>query len=534
MYSIVIKNGFIVDGTRNKGTYKNIGIQDEVIKIITEDEIKGVVEIDAKGKIVSPGFIDMHSHSDSIGFIDNRMESKLLQGVTTEVIGNCGQSLIPVKKEFERIHEKYIRSSLAKSVPNNFDFKSIYDTGTYAKALQKNKISVNIAGVIGHGTLRTCVMGFSNRNTNEKELEKMKQILEKELQAGAFGMSLGLLYPPGSFADRKELIELCKVLKKYNGILTVHLRNEGEFLFDSITELIEITKETGVKSHISHLKLMGIKQHKKAKKLLNMIKEANKKNCLNMTCDQYPYTASSTNLSAVLPKNFLNGGVDNLIKELKINKNILKELKSGIDLRGGPTKVKVIKTNEKFELYDGKTLDEISKITGKPYEIIAKECLLATNGGVSCIFYSINKEDMLNIMKEKNIAIASDGYAFPYNQQRFFGKPHPRSFGTFPKFLNIVRENNLMSVEDAVYKITGLPAKILGINNRGNIGINKYADITIFDFKTINGNSTFDNPYKKPNGIEYVINNGEIVFQCDTQTCKRPGKALLKENRRGF
>lgn len=526
MYDIVIKNGTIIDGMLSEPKIGFIGIKGKKIFNVSETPIFGRIEIDATGKIVAPGFIDMHSHSDAIAFIDNRMESKVFQGVTTEIVGNCGQSIVPVSSQFQEVHEKFIGPALAKSVSEDIDFSKLRDTENYLKELKKNKVTTNIISLIGHGTLRTSVMGFSSREATVEEMDKMKIRLKKELEMGAWGMSLGLLYPPGSFATKSELVELCHVLKKYDAILTVHLRSEADYIFEAIEEMLEIAKLTKVHVHISHLKLMGINQHGKAKKLLNKISEANQLNSVKITCDQYPYIASSTNLLAVLPHEVMDGGMGNLIKKLKEDKTMLEILKKGIDSRGGPEKVQIVRTNDELSSYDGKTLKEISDFTKKDYSQIAKECLLATRGGVSCVFYSISELDMLEIMKEEEIAIASDGYAFPIDGKEVFGIPHPRSFGTFPRFIKICKEKNLMSLEKAIYKITALPSKILNLKNKGII-INGFdADLVIFDLDLIEDKATFSSPYEKPNGIEYVINNGEIIVKSGIQTMERPGKLI--------
>lgn len=527
-YDIVIENGLVVDGNLNPPENKSLGIKDGKILEITNDLLSGKIKIDATNKIVTPGFIDIHSHSDAIAFIDNRMESKVFQGVTTEVVGNCGQSLIPISKEYKEVHLNFIKSALAKSVSENLDFDAITNSTQYFEELEKNKVTTNIISLIGHGTLRTFIMGFSSKEANDEQIKKMKIILEQELKAGAWGLSLGLFYPPGSYSTKNEIVELCKVLKKYDAILTVHLRNESKLILEAVEEMIDIARTTKVHVHISHLKILDCKQHGKIRIILEKIKKANEFELLNITYDQYPYTSSSTNLLAILPGYLLDGGMENFIKKLRFDNNILNLLEDGIISRGGPEKVQIIKTNKELSHYDGKTLAEISKLTGKSFSEVAKDCLLATGGGVSCIFHSISENDMLEIMKDEKVAIASDGYAFPYNYKDLFGTPHPRSFGTFPRFIKICRERNLMPLEKIIYKITGLPSELLGLKNKGKIKKSWDADLVIFNYKKIEDKSTFLNPYEKPIGIEYVINNGKIILEHGNQTNEKNGTIIKR------
>ena len=527
MFDYIIKNGLIVDGTGNKGFLGDVGIQDGEIKSVgnrIDEPAKRT--IDATGVIVSPGFIDIHSHSDLCPFLPGlNPQSKLFQGIVLEIIGNCGISNLPVDNASREYLTEYMSATLELPMGDlQLEDDSITD---YAEHIRQQPAATNVGVLIGHGCLRGCVMGLGMRPASNEELEKMKQLLDRELTRGAFGMSLGLIYPPSSYGDIKEFVELAKVLKKHEAILTVHMRSESTKIFEALDEMLEVTRLSNVHLEISHLKLMGKPQWGRAKELLNKIKAAQAEG-LNINCDQYPYTATSTGLSALVPKWAQDGGPEEMCLRLaKPEPKLLAEIAAEMERRGGAHAVLVTSTQGKQREFDGLRLDEIAKKMQLSPEEAAAKLLNTTGGGAHCCYFSLNEDDMLTIMKEKFISLGTDGYALSYDKGYLGTNPHPRSFGTFPRFLQTVREHSLMPIEDAVYKITGLPASVLGLKDRGTLKIGNKADITLFNAQTIEDLSKYTDSLQKPKGIKMVMIDGKIALQDGEQIGGRFGHVVL-------
>lgn len=371
-------------------------------------------------------------------------------------------------------------------------------------------------------------MGFVDRDPTPEEMERLKALLRRELEAGAFGMSLGLIYPPSSFCKTEELVELAKVLKEYDALLTVHMRSEGPRVFQAVDEMLEITRRSGVHLQISHLKLMGKPQWGRADELLAKLQAAREEG-LTITCDQYPYTATSTSMTALLPHWAHDGGVPALIQRLKEPTQRLRdETGAEMENRGGPASILVSGTHGHHPEWEGKTVEQLSQeFQMDPVDTVI-QVLEQCDSSVACIYFCINEADMLRIMLDMNICVGSDGYNFSYDRAITCTDPHPRSFGTFPRFLRLVREHELMPLEDAVYKITGLPAQILGLTDRGTLREGAVADITVFDPEKIRDCSEFADSVKKPEGIHYVLVRGNVVLQNGISTECRTGGVLKK------
>lgn len=527
MYDLGIINGKIVDGSGN-GIYNksNIYICGNKIVKISNNILRCKNIINANNYIVSPGFIDIHTHSDLSCIQDNNMESKVFQGVTTELVGNCGNSAFPSngknKVASDRLNKLLVRSIKDTKINNQ-------SITTLGKQIEDLNSTINWASLIGHGTLRSFVMGYENRKPTARELNKMCGILSDELEKGAFGLSLGLIYPPSSFADTNEIITLAKILKSKDALLAVHLRDEREKIFEAIEEMIHVAIITGVRVQISHLKLAGTAQWHKTEKLFRIIDDA-KNQGLSFSADQYPYTASSTGLSSLVPKWAHNGGKACMLDRLKgSNKNtIINEINAIIKSRGGENRIVIATTYGKFPNADGKSLDTLSKeYKICPAEMVAK-ILIDCDGVASGIYHSMNEDDLKTILKRSDIAVASDGRSLTVNTENIIQKPHPRNFGTFPRALKIIRDNNLMSIDKAVYKMTGLPAKLLKITDRGIIKCGNIADIVVFDYDNIDDVATFDNPIAYPKGIKNVIVSGTEVLRNNILTGKSGGKFIRK------
>ncbi|WP_027624050.1 N-acyl-D-amino-acid deacylase family protein [Clostridium lundense] len=526
MFDLVINNVLIIDGKGNTPFKGSIGIIKDKIATISKDySLDGLKSIDGKDHILAPGFIDIHSHSDSSFLVYKDFESKIFQGITTELIGSCGISLVPNNRAIKNDILNYCKTLCYNTDKIELDFSTLNE---YIEKVNKELHATNVLPQIGHGTLRMAVMGFENRTPTNKELTEMKFLLERELKSGAWGMSLGLVYPPGSFTEKEELVELSKVLKKYNAILTVHMRGEGDTVFDSVKEMIDITRESGVHCHISHLKLMGRTQWGHGKELLKLIEDGISEG-LNISCDQYPYIASCTSLYPLIPKDAQEGGISAIKNRFNSSQwdSIAKIIEKNIYSRGGGDKIVVSSSKGTKENYQGCSLLQISNKLNISLPEVVKLLILQTEGAASIIYYSMNEEDVEYIMKQEIVAVGSDGAALSFNDSKF-GTPHPRNFGTFPRYIRTCLDKKLLPLEKIIYKATGLPSKLLNLSDRGVIEVGKIADLVIFDLDTIEDMSTFTEPFAKPKGIEYVLVSGEIALENGVQNKIYNGKILTK------
>ena len=528
MFDYVLKGGIIADGT-GAPTYRgDVCIQNgEIADIVPDFQGECRRVIDVSGKVVAPGFVDIHTHSDTAPLCrDMNPESKLHQGVTLEITGNCGISHLPApperREELARFYNASGSSRLFKAELEDPDVTS------FAARVAEHPTAIHYGILIGHGTLRGAVMGFDMRPPTPQEQKEMEELLDQMLVQGAFGMSLGLIYPPSSFADMDEMVGLAKVLAARDRILSVHIRNESTRVFESVEEMLEVAKRSGVHLEISHLKLMGRAQWGRSGELLERLERARQEG-VRVTCDQYPYTASSTGLSALAPGWAHDGGVAKLVERCQEpSQRLLDDIQAEMDRRGGPEAVLLVDTHGFLPQYDGKNLAEVSQAMGLPPAQAAAACLAQCEGAVSSIYFNMDTEDMCRIMQDMNISVGSDGSSYGYaavGDHRY----HPRNFGTFPRFLQTVRERGLMPLESAVYKMTGLPAGVLGLRDRGWVKPGMRADLTVFTWEKVADQATYLKPAAKPLGIDYVFVEGELALEQGEQTAARRGRVLLRE-----
>ncbi|MHA2036839.1 MAG: N-acyl-D-amino-acid deacylase family protein [Promethearchaeota archaeon] len=536
MRRFLIKNGKIIDGTGNPWFKADILIDNDTIAEIAPRIEQSDVEevIDASGLIVCPGFIDIHTHSDRT-ILQSRGENVLTQGVTTHVVGNCGFSMTPINTELadDEIYDMF-KSML--TFDDKFEF---YNSLTeYLRILKQNGIPINVAPLVGHSMIRILVLGVDNRAPNINELEEMKKILRSSMEQGAFGMSTGLDYPPGSFAKTDEIIELCKVVKEYEGIYTTHFRGFSSGLVRATKEAVKIAR-SGISVQISHFKPFGFwpGNIRKACKVVERAREEG----LEITFDVFPHASNYTFLFALVPpwvylsndKIDIPSAIETLIKSKKdeeLRNRILREMStiaaSLLNIKEDKDWIKVFINAPNNEEYNGKHVYQISTEKHKdPREVII-DILIDQNGAVNATYLSITEEDNIVTIVHPLSMIASDGQIIPEKSDAF---PNPYCYGTFTQVLGkYVREKKLLTLHDAVRKMTSFPAQKLGLKNRGLLKEGFWADITIFDPDKIKDNATYENPRLHSEGIEFVFVNGVLAYNRGNFTGAKSGKPLSR------
>jgi len=527
---LVIRNGKIVDGTGNPWFYGDVALKGDKIAAIGRIAAKGKREIDAKGLIVAPGFIDMHSHSDFTILEDGNAQSKIRQGVTTEVLG---ESTSP---------GPYQGKLRAKSML--IDDKDVQWTtlGGYFDVVERAGVSTNIVSHVGLSNIWRCVMGESHARPTKEQFAKMKSLVEEAMQNGARGLSCMLAAPPDSLANKEELIELCKIVAKRGGIFVVHIRNEGVEVHAAIREVIEIGRLAGITVEILHIKIADQKFWGRMNEIVKLVDDA-RKDGVNVGANVYPYTRGNNNLASIIPPWAHDGGNAEMLKRLKDPKErarIKKDVKDGIPgwynhytAIGGDWARMLIAANNS---YKGLTMDRVlaDRTAQKKNADLLEEFfdfLIEEGGSVSTVYDHHTEKDMNLAMTQPWVSIGSDGLAYATEGPLRRGNPHPRSFGTFPRVLGVyVRQKGLLTLEDAVRRMTSLNANKLGICDRGVLRAGQFADITLFDADKVIDRATYTDPFQYSVGIEYVIVNGEIVLNAGKHTGARPGKALRGGN----
>ncbi|MCJ7579438.1 MAG: amidohydrolase family protein [Candidatus Aminicenantes bacterium] len=496
-YEVIVLGGTIFDGSGSPGYQADIGISEgRIQKIGKLKRTQGIQVIEAEGKYVVPGFIDIHTHCDS-GIGDPRRKdalSYLSQGVTTLVGGNCGGGT--------------------------------YNVSDYFLKLEEQGIGPNIVHLVGHGTVREAVLEYADKAPNKEEMEKMKALVEKAMSEGALGLSSGLFYAPGSYARTEELIELCKVVKKYNGIYATHLRDESNYgigLLSAVEEAIEIGEKSGVPVQISHIKALGKPVWGLSQEVSRVIEEARSRG-VAVTADQYPYNASSTSLTAALVPLWVQAGgrLRELLSGSSQLKGIKEEIAENINRRGGAETL-VIASSRNYSGWEGKSLQDISVGLGKNTVDTAIEMVL--NGGASIVSFNMTDEDIEYFMAKSWVMTGSDGSLFLFGSSQ----PHPRSYGTFSrKIRSYVLDKKILSMEQAVRAATGLPAEVLGFSDRGMLKRGFVADIVVFDPNSIQDNATYSDPHQYSSGIFAVLISGKSVIEEGEYNGTLAGKPLRK------
>jgi N-acyl-D-amino-acid deacylase len=529
-YDIIIKNGTIIDGSGTTGYIADVAIENSKISLIDKN-ISGNAEIviDANNLIVAPGFIDMLSWACGPILYDGTVPSVVHQGITTAIFGE-GWSMGPVNEN--------VRKGM-KSFWPEYDIKYNWETlSDYLKVVEMQGTSVNIASFVGATTLRMYVIGFDDRKASPLEIRQMKELLNKEMKAGALGLASSLVYTPAFYADTDELIELSKTAAQYGGIYISHVRNESLELLTALNELVTISESAQIPCEIYHFKAAGKENWAQLDDAIAFIESTHTRG-LDITADIYPYTAGATGLSAIIPPWAKEGGDEALIQRLK-NPDLRAKIKNEILgskkgwenfylMSDGGANILVSYLSGERKKLQGKNLAEIAKIYQKDEIETVFDLLIEENGGGGGIYFLMSEDNICKKIQLPWVSFCTDEDAYKPTGLMSKRNPHPRAYGTFPRILGkYVRQEKLLTLEEAIRKMTFLPAQRLGLADRGLLKAGMSADITIFNPDEIIDKATYLNPHQFPQGIDFVIVNGETVIRNGKHTGAKPGKALFK------
>jgi N-acyl-D-amino-acid deacylase len=545
VFSLVLKNVKVVDGLGNPWYHADVGIDGEKIAHIGRIETKGSEKtIDGKNMMLAPGFIDMHSHSEMIFLSEKQpklLEGRIRQGITTEIMGNCGISVSPVTDEVKPIMEASVGWMTPDKIPWEWN-----TMGEFLGLVEKKGVLVNLGTLTGHGAIRARVKGFSGGVSSSEEIRKMQDFLKETFEQGSFGLSCGLIYAPGMFADTNELTELGRVVADYDRLFTSHIRGSSETDVDAEKEVISIGEKAGCRVHRSHYEAFGKENWHKIEITLKIDEEARKRG-VDMTFDMFPYTAAMTMMIAIYPPWALDGGWPEFLKRVEdpeIRKKIENDIENVVPTwptwRPGSWPHNLVKAggweniyigyipSEKNKAYEGLNLVELGEKVGtSPFDAIT-DLMIEEGGAISQLIFGVSgdrntDEPLRAIIKHPLGGYATDAVDIGR------GKPHPAAYGTYPKILgHYVRELKLLTLEDAIRRMTSFPANRLGLKGRGIIAEGFFADLVIFDPDRIIDRATYENPRQFSEGIHYVIVNGQVLLEEGKLKGNRPGKVLRK------
>ena len=539
MLNIKIVNGTVVDGTGTKAYSADIGIADDRIAAIGDlKHVASKITLDAAGKIVVPGFIDMHTHSDVSMLLDDTADSMLRNGVTTNLCGNCGEGIVPISAEYKDVMVQYMRSGV---IPGNYPNGYEYPWSTfqeYHAYIRRNPPLINMASLVAHGPIRMSVMGMGKGAADERQIDHMRALVREGMEAGAFGLSTGLAYSPGDLVDQREILEIAKPVRDFGGIYATHMRNQGEGTFASLEETKYIGEGAGIPIHVSHLKLADPRIWGKTEDVFRWFEQMNAAG-LRATFDVYPYTRGCSGILRLLPPWAKEGGVADTIHRLtdpEIRKSVLHDCRNGID--GWENLAENIGWQNVFVTsfrkaenmgFEGLTVAQISDRLGRdPWEVYL-DLVVEEEAKAGILVASMSTADMEKIVCHPESILASDGAAQSLRPNRNYGFQHPRAYGTQTKVLRrFVREKKLLTMEEAVKKMTSMPAELLGMKYRGKIKQGFYADVVVFDPETVSDMSTFSDLQRAPEGIETVIVNGILALKEGKIICKTAGRLITK------
>ncbi|MBI5878588.1 MAG: D-aminoacylase [Chloroflexi bacterium] len=524
MLDLVLRGGKILDGTGSGMRDGDVCIRGERIVAIGDRHGEGAVRvIDVDGMLITPGFVDVHSHYDGLLLADIPDSSAVMQGVTTLVVGNCGFSPAPVNALFRDLLLAQMDAILGGV---EFTWTTF---GGYLDTLEAKHPPVNTAALVGHNAVRVAAMGFEMRQARMDELETMRRYVAEAMESGAAGLSTGLVYPPGTFANTSEVVELARVVKKYGGIYTSHIRNEANKLIDAVQEAITIGEESGVPVQISHCKVSGSTNWGQSGRLIQTIHDARARG-LDVTGDQYPYIAGSTMLSTLLPPWAHEGGVPETMIRLRsaeMRSKMRHDMLNGVGDWWNPSrnttwdKVMIAASPFKPEI-EGKTLERLAQEAQTDPFTVLFDLLLETQSRILMVIFMMHEDDVKTIMRDPQIMVGTDALGTG-------SRPHPRAYGTYPRILSkYVREEHVIELPEAIRKMTSFPAQRFAMKDRGVLREGAYADVVVFDPKTVKDEATFEDPIQQPKGIPYVLVNGTMAIEDGKVTAARSGKVLRR------
>lgn len=539
MYDLLIKNGTVIDGTGKKRYQADVAVSGQTVAAIGDlSGAEAANVIDASGRIVCPGFIDAHGHSDFTLFVNHKGESKIRQGITTEVTGNCGFTAAP----FTEDHRDDLFSYLANTIVLQGEQRENWRWKTQNEFLEHSAskgLSFNIVPIVGQGMIHVGVMGFEDRDPTEEELERMKNMLRAEMDKGFFGMSMAYAYEPAQAVRQSEIDALLGVVKEYDGIYTVHMKNEHNDVLGSVADTIGYARKTGVRLQISHLKAKYKANWGKAKAAMELIDQARAEG-VDVDYDVYPYTAYGSGLIDVIPPWVKKDGARIMCEKLRdpqIRAQALHDMEFGID--GWETILKsdgwasciqiaTLKTDKNRHL-EGKFVAEIAQLWGcTPYEAVV-DLMIQEDGSIKCVWFAMDEQELVGIMKNPIAMFGTDGRACATYGPLSSGMVHPRYYSTYPRIMgHYARDLGIFSLEEAIQKATSAPARKFRIHRRGELKEGNFADIVIFDPENIREVGVFGDPHHYPEGIDAVIVNGKTVIDHGEHTGNLPGEILRK------
>lgn len=529
MDTVLIRGAEVFDGSGGPPVRADVLVSGDRIAAVGPD-LPGTSgqPLDAGGLALAPGFIDIHSHTDLSVFARPLAESKLRQGVTTEVVGNCGIGAFPVGPARAGLLTEYLRMHGTHLPPEGVSWT---DFAGYAKRVGRVGLGLNLAPLVPHGALRIAVMGAEDRPPAAADLARMEGLLETALRQGAWGMSTGLIYPPGSYAATEEILALARVLARHGALYTSHIRGEGDTLLAALGEALRVGAECGARVQVSHLKALGRRNWGRGREALALL-EAARRDGVDVAADQYPYEATSTALSALVPAWAHAGGVGALLERLAapdLRGRLMAEIARAVDARGGPDSVQIAHVGSPRNAgLSGKRLPQVAAPWGVAPEAAVVRLLLEEQAEVGAVYFSLSPEDVAAIMGSDQVAVGSDGQGHSAAEDRGQAT-HPRSYGTFPRVLGcFVREQHLLSLPLALYKMTGLPAHRMGFADRGLVRPGWVADLVLFDPATIRDRADFQDPHQYSAGVEHVFVNGRVVVRNGQPTGETSGRVLRR------
>ncbi len=527
-WSLLVRGGTVVDGSGAPGRRADVAVEGERIAAVAPSLTGEAARVvDATGKVVAPGFIDMHSHSDLFYFACPSAESKIRQGVTTEVVGMCSFSQAPLRPEHQALVEGWVGGI---GLTPDLKWQTF---GQYLDALRSVRPAVNVVHFVGHGALRIAAMGFEARPAEAGEIKTMEQHLGEALDAGAWGFSTGLVYPPSSYADTREIVALARAMAPRGGQYSSHIRGESSMLLDSIAEAISIGEQAGVRVEVSHVKASGRENWPKLDAALRMLDDARARG-VDVAGDVYPYNAGSTKMDNLMPAWSHEGGMTKLLERLadpKLRRRITEEClvdgeRWGTVSQGGVGFDQIFIASCRRRELEGLNLAQLAQQSGQAPAEALMNLLLEERCTVSMVSFSQSIENVAKVLAHPALTIGSDSIPLFEGAGDKPGKPHPRSYGTFPRVLSeYARERRLFSLETAVNKMTGMPAQRLGLRERGLVQPGYFADLTVFDPRTVKDESTYPDTHRYPTGIPLVIVNGAVAVD-DGRVTARAGRVL--------